>query len=621
MKKIILFLVFFAIPFISYGQFQTLPPPWDTSMVVHVDDHGDTLTVNGKIGVTGTFWQTTQPVSGTFWQATQPISGTVAISQTTTANDVDVATIAAGDNNIGNVDVVTMPTVTVNAHAVTNAGTFVVQENGSALTALQLIDNAISGAGVNVTQFAGATVPIGAGTEATAVRVTLPTDGTGLVTAKQSTAANLNMTEASASAIKTAVELIDNCISGNEAQVDVLTMPTVTVNTHAVTVASGGIASGAIASGAVSSGAIASGSIVAGAVVAGAASFVKLEDVGSADADAGVPSIAVRKATPANTSGTDGDYEFLQMSAGRLWTSATIDAALPAGTAAIGKLASNTGVDIGDVDVTSIVPGTAATNLGKAEDVGHTTADAGVMALGVANTANADISGTTLDYTPIATDLTGAVHVMGKSAIDAAIPVNPIVVGGRASTATPTAMSTDGDLQAQWLTLNGAAVVDGGIAHDATDAGSPVKFGAKAETSPKGITVVADGDRTDLYADADGMQMVKLNTSGADLLSERTTNTDGASTASAVFTAVASTYNYVTAISVYNSSATAGYIDFRDGTAGTIKWTMPLPAGGGAVLSSAVPLFKTSANTALAYDVSAALSTIYISVSGYQGKL
>lgn len=86
-------------------------------------------------------------------------------------------------------------------------------------------------------------------------------------------------------------------------------------------VASGAVASGAIASGAVASGAFASGSIAAGAIAAGASSFVKLEDVASADADAGVPAMAVRKATPANTSGTDGDYEMLQMSAGRLWVS------------------------------------------------------------------------------------------------------------------------------------------------------------------------------------------------------------------------------------------------------------------------------------------------------------
>lgn len=127
------------------------------------------------------------------------------------------------------------------------------------------------------------------------------------------------------------------------------------VTQSAITAASGAFASGALSSGSVASGAFASGSIAAGAVAAGATSFVKLEDVLSADADAGVPALAVRKATPANTSGTDGDYEFLQMSAGRLWTSATIDAALPAGTNAIGKLAANSGVDIGDVDVTSAV--------------------------------------------------------------------------------------------------------------------------------------------------------------------------------------------------------------------------------------------------------------------------
>ena len=96
---------------------------------------------------------------------------------------------------------------------------------------------------------------------------------------------------------------------------------------------------------------------VAVTLAAGATAIAKAEDVASADADVGVPAMAVRKATPANTSGTDGDYEMLQMSGGRLWTSATVDAALPAGTNAIGKLAANSGVDIGDVDVLSIAAG------------------------------------------------------------------------------------------------------------------------------------------------------------------------------------------------------------------------------------------------------------------------
>lgn len=54
-------------------------------------------------------------------------------------------------------------------------------------------------------------------------------------------------------------------------------------------------------------------------VAAGATTIAKAEDVASADADVGVPSMAIRKATPANTSSADGDYEALQMSAGRLW--------------------------------------------------------------------------------------------------------------------------------------------------------------------------------------------------------------------------------------------------------------------------------------------------------------
>lgn len=64
---------------------------------------------------------------------------------------------------------------------------------------------------------------------------------------------------------------------------------------------------------------------LAATLAAGATSIGKAEDVASADGDVGVPAMAIRKAAPANTSGTDGDWEALQMSAGRLWTTAGID--------------------------------------------------------------------------------------------------------------------------------------------------------------------------------------------------------------------------------------------------------------------------------------------------------
>jgi len=142
-------------------------------------------------------------------------------------------------------------------------------------------------------------------------------------------------------------------------------------------------------------------------LAAGASAIAKAEDAASADADVGVPALAVRKATPANTSGTDGDYEFLQMSSGRLWASATIDAALPAGANAIGKLAANSGVTIGDVNVISAIPGTGATNLGKAEDAAHTSGDVGVMALGLRKDTPSAVAGTDGDYMPLISDQTG----------------------------------------------------------------------------------------------------------------------------------------------------------------------------------------------------------------------
>jgi hypothetical protein len=163
--------------------------------------------------------------------------------------------------------------------------------------------------------------------------------------------------------------------------------------------------------------------------------------------------------------------------------------------------------------------------------------------------------------------------------------------------------------------------VGGNVAHDTADSGNPIKVGAKASSTLSDDTMVANADRTDLTSDLDGALLVRPQFPLGDLISEQVTNTNGTSTAFTNFGATASTRNYVTAITVYNSSATAGTVDFRDGTAGTVLWTMPIPAGGGAIIATGIPLFRTTANTALAYDVSGALTTVYISVSGFKSKV
>jgi hypothetical protein len=52
------------------------------------------------------------------------------------------------------------------------------------------------------------------------------------------------------------------------------------------------------------------------------------------------------------------------------------------------------------VDVLSVVPGTGATSLGKAEDAAHASGDTGVLALGVRDDAPAAVSGADGDYEP-----------------------------------------------------------------------------------------------------------------------------------------------------------------------------------------------------------------------------
>lgn len=75
------------------------------------------------------------------------------------------------------------------------------------------------------------------------------------------------------------------------------------------------------------------------------------------------------------------------------------------------KLQANSGVDIGDVDVASIIPGVGATNLGKAEDAAHTTGDIGVMILTKRTDTAATSAGTDGDYATLNTDNTGRLWV------------------------------------------------------------------------------------------------------------------------------------------------------------------------------------------------------------------
>lgn len=168
------------------------------------------------------------------------------------------------------------------------------------------------------------------------------------------------------------------------------------------------------------------------------------------------------------------------------------------------------------------------------------------------------------------------------------------------------------------------ATVVGNSAHDASDSGNAVKVGARAAATLSDDTPVANGDRTDNVSDLDGAVVVRPQFPLGDLISEAVSDTGGSSTAFTNFGATASTRNYVTAIHVFRTDAgtSVAYVDFRDGTGGSVLYRAAIPPNGGAVITlGGTPLFRTSANTALAFDVSAALTTVYITVSGFKSKV
>lgn len=221
--------------------------------------------------------------------------------------------------------------------------------------------------------------------------------------------------------------------------------------------------------------------------------------------------------------------------------------------------------------VQSIVPGTGATNLGKAEDAAHSSGDTGVMALGVANEAQST-RGADNDYSPISTDTKG----------------NSMAVGN--------------------------------VAHDGADAGNPVKVGGVARSSEP--TAVANADRTNFITDLVGKQIVAPYTNPENIVSGAITSAmTGTTSTSLVAAPGAGLRNYITTIIVSNAHATVGTdVVIQDGSGGTTLLTIPAAAVyGGAVINLPVPLRQHTTNTALyCANVTTGAST-KVSAVGYKG--
>ncbi|ANS05114.1 glycoprotein repeat domain-containing protein [uncultured Mediterranean phage] len=318
--------------------------------------------------------------------------------------------------------------------------------------AVEVLDNAISGSEMQVDVVTLPSLPTGSA-------------NIGTVALSDTDNAVLDSIDTSAAAIKTAVEVLDNAISGNEMQVDVVSLPS-------------------LPAGDANIGNVDVVSVIPGT---GATNLGKAEDSVHADGDVGVMPLAVRRDANTTLVNADGDYAPLQVDEdGKLKVEVfdggdsltvdnggtfvvQVDAALPAGNNNIGNVdivtlpalvagsanigtvglvagtesigtvalsdtdnavldsidtsatAIKTAVEILDnaisgnemqVDVLSVNPGSSNTSLGKSASNAHSTTNYGVMSLAVRHDADTTFESTTDgDYSPLQTDADGKLKV------------------------------------------------------------------------------------------------------------------------------------------------------------------------------------------------------------------
>ncbi len=218
----------------------------------------------------------------------------------------------------------------------------------------------------------------------------------------------------------------------------------------------------------------------------------------------------------------------------------------------------------GSVVVTSVTPGTGATNLGKAEDAVHTSGDVGVMALGVVTDGSTSLASVG-DYSVIGTDAAGNVRNVGN------------------------------------------------VASGATDSGNPVKIGAVYLAAPGSVT---NAQRIDAQADTNGnLRIVGVVTSG--------TGVDTVANTSLIATPLVNSQSsvmrlYPQAPHVFDATGTV-WTRQRGNTTGTIVippqgWIYAAATGGIVNTTTAVTL-----KTAAASGVRNYLGTMQIETTGALG--
>ena len=248
---------------------------------------------------------------------------------------------------------------------------------------------------------------------------------------------------------------------------------------------------------------------------------------------------------PVFTAVTDGTDLALVTAAGEL----TVLVNNGAGGAAVNIQDGGNSITIdGTVAISSVVPGTGATNLGKAEDAAHTSGDVGVMALAVRNDAATALAADG-DYSVLQVDSTGALRVsasvtVASDHVDDAV-FTPAVdyvstIGGFADE-TATDSVNEGDTGALRMTLDRKLLTRIVGATDANRLDVDASGNAQVDIAAISVTAVPVSKDSSANSETNPIwvQVTDTQVSGEE--------THDYSTASAVASGATSNHNYTVA--------------------------------------------------------------------------
>lgn len=263
--------------------------------------------------------------------------------------------------------------------------------------------------------------------------------------------------------------------------------------------------------------------------------------------------------------------------------------------------------------LTSVIPTTAATALGKAVDAAAGATDTGVAALVQRFDTPTTLTPATGDYVIPRTDALGKLWTAQTQTEDVAHATGDrgAFVLGVANEAQTT-LAADGDYIGQATDVKGNTLNVGNLAHDAVDAGAPLKVGGQARTTNP--TSVADADRVNAIFDKTGRQVVITNHVREMVAQNVVTLTASTTETTLLAAGAAGVFHDLTYLKLTNSSATGVLVTIRDATAGTAVdfWYVPPTTTMGGVLQ--VPFKQTTAANNWTIQCGASVSSLYATV-------